>query len=110
MRAVYSCMGSVWLGQMFDLHQTGRSSFAFLMLQENKDAPAREPTALGEFTEGRMSLIGNNPWGPELTVHLRGNFLPLTLCTTVRREEDKARTQGLSGRSQKLKLLFCRSD
>lgn len=29
-------VGSVWLGQMFDLQQTGRSSFAFLMLQENK--------------------------------------------------------------------------
>lgn len=69
MRIIYSCMGSRWLGQMFDLHQTGRSSFAFLMLQENKDAPARDPTALGEFMEGRMSLIGNSPWGWVLTVH-----------------------------------------
>lgn len=68
MGIIYSCMGSTWLGQVFDLHQTGRSSFAFLMLQENKDAPARDPTPLGEFMEGRMSLIGNSPRGSVLAV------------------------------------------
>lgn len=55
MRNIYSCVGFMQLGQMFDLHQTGRSSFAFSVLQENKDVPARDPTSLGEFTERRMS-------------------------------------------------------